>query len=126
MRNGVLSPSTAPRPLAAAPALAATVLAAELAVALLRPRERAIDPAPVQLRAYFSEPEIAAGRAFARPQRRLGLARAAVETALVAALALRSPGPSRPRRRLAPRLPARRSAPAARVRDGAVAGAALT
>jgi STE24 endopeptidase len=121
VRNGVLSASTG-----AAPALAATLLAAELAVALLRPRERAIDPAPVQLRAYFSEPEIAAGRAFARPQRRLGVARAAVETALVAGLALRSPRPPRRRRRLVGRLPARRPQQGARARDGARASAAVT
>jgi STE24 endopeptidase len=126
VRNGVLSAFTAPHPRpAAVPALAATLLAAELAVALLRPRERAIDPAPVQLRAYFSEPEIAAGRAYARPQRRLGLVRAAVETALVAGLALQSPRPLR-RRRLAGRLPARRAPRAASARDGARAGAALT
>jgi len=99
----------APSPWAA---LAATVLAAESAATLLRPRARAIEPAPVKLRAYFSEPEIEAGRAFARPQRRLALARGAVETGLMAALLTRPP-------RLL-RTPSRHPA-----RDGALTAAGL-
>jgi len=53
--------------------------AAELGVHLLRPRERPIAPARIDLEHYFSESEIARGARFARPQLALGLTRGAIE-----------------------------------------------
>jgi STE24 endopeptidase len=53
--------------------------AAELGVHLLRPRERPIAPARIDLADYFSDSEIARGARFARPQLALGLARGAIE-----------------------------------------------
>jgi STE24 endopeptidase len=71
------------------------VLAAEGARRLLTPRERPIEPVPVQLSSYFSPAEIERGRRFARPQRALGLARMAVDLGALAALAVRPPRPLR-------------------------------
>jgi STE24 endopeptidase len=64
---------------------------AELGVRLLRPRHRLVDPEPVDMRAYFSEEEIARGRGFARPQLALALARSAIEGAALVALVRRPP-----------------------------------
>jgi STE24 endopeptidase len=79
---------------------------------VLRPRRPPPPPSSVDLRSYFSGEEIARGRRFARPQMRLGLARAAVELAALA-LTVR-----RPRR-----LPGAERHPVA---AGAATGAGLT
>jgi STE24 endopeptidase len=88
------------------------LVAAELGVRLLRPRERAIEPAPIDLRTYFSDEEIARGARFARPQLALGLARGATELGVLL-LVLRA----------APRLPAQ--AVKRPVVVGALVGASL-
>jgi STE24 endopeptidase len=59
---------------------------AELGARLLSPREAPIQPADVEVRAYFSEQEIERGRRFARPQVALGLARSLVDLAALAAV----------------------------------------
>jgi STE24 endopeptidase len=71
--------------------VAAALLAAEGAVLLLRPRDGIIDPAPAGASSYFSPSELERGRAFRRPQRRLALAAAAIETAVLARLVRRPP-----------------------------------
>jgi STE24 endopeptidase len=73
--------------------------AAELGRRLLVPRTPVIEPADVDVRAYFSEGELDRGRRFARPQLVLGLASEAVELGMLVALALRPAGPLRPGRR---------------------------
>lgn len=96
-------------------ALRAVLLPAAVAGAaarLLAPRERPPAPAPVRVHDHFSPAEIERGRAFARPQLALGLARGAMEAALLAAIA------RRPVRALDASLP-----PAA---GGAAAGAAVS
>jgi STE24 endopeptidase len=104
---------------------------AELGVRLLRPRHRLAEPESVDLRAYFSEEEIARGARFARPQLALALARSALEGAALVALVRR---PSV----IAERLPSRLAGWPARHRkrgsgvsltpalEGAVTAAALT
>jgi STE24 endopeptidase len=67
------------------------VAAAEGGRRLLSPRAKAIEPAPVDLRTYFSAEEIERGARYARPQRRLGLARGAVDLAAIALLVGRPP-----------------------------------
>jgi len=64
---------------------------AELGVRLLAPRQAPIQPADVDVRAYFSAEEIERGRRFARPQLGLALARSVVELAALAAVARRQP-----------------------------------
>jgi STE24 endopeptidase len=64
---------------------------AELARRLLTPRRRAITPLPVTVDQYFSPDEIDRGRSYARPQRRLGLVRMAVDAAALAAVVARPP-----------------------------------
>jgi STE24 endopeptidase len=87
--------------------------AAEAGVRLLAPdKSEVIEPAPVELRSYFSAAEIARGKRFARPQLALVLARAGVELGALVAVVRRRP------RTLAAL--ARRP-----VVGGAVAGAAL-
>jgi STE24 endopeptidase len=66
--------------------------AADVGRRILAPRERAIEPAAVDLRTYFSAEEIDRGARFARPQRLLALARTAVELAALALVARRPPG----------------------------------
>ena len=58
---------------------------------LLSPRERPLDPTPIDLRDYFSEDEIARGTRFARPQLALGLAAAAVQMGALALVVRRPP-----------------------------------
>lgn len=58
---------------------------------LLAPRAKAIEPAPVDLRTYFSDEEIERGSRYARPQLALGLARAAIDLGTVALLVRRPP-----------------------------------
>jgi STE24 endopeptidase len=65
--------------------------AAEAGVRILSPRERPIKPAPIDIRGYFSEAEIARGAQCARPQVLLGLARAGVELGALALLVRRPP-----------------------------------
>jgi STE24 endopeptidase len=96
----------------AAPLLLA-LAAAELGARLLAPREPLLEAAPVQLRSHFSEEEIDRGTRFARPQRWLGLSRAGIDLAALAALTRCAPA-------LARRLPRQ---PAA---AGAAAGAGLS
>jgi STE24 endopeptidase len=73
------------------PALLA-LAAAELGVRLLAPREAALEPAEVDVRAYFSDREIERGARFARPQLALGLGRAGVDLATLAAVLKLRPG----------------------------------
>ncbi len=73
--------------------------AAEAGVRLLKPRLETPPPAPAALRSYFSEQEIARGKAFARPQIALALARGAVELGALAVLTFRPPRVLRRRRR---------------------------
>ncbi|MGH2868781.1 MAG: M48 family metalloprotease [Solirubrobacteraceae bacterium] len=72
-------------------AMLLAVVAAEGARRLLSPRERPIEPAPVDLRDYFSPSEIERGSRYARPQRALSLARSAVDLAAISFLVLRPP-----------------------------------
>jgi STE24 endopeptidase len=90
-----------------------TLGAAEVGARLLAPRAAPIDPAPVDLGAYFSPAEIERGRAFVRPQVALGLGRSAVEAGALALLA----------RRRRPLPPGRLAGP---VLGGAVTGAGLS
>src|SRR3979490_1620664 len=60
-------------------ALVAVVVVAEGAVLLLRPRGGVIDPAPVGVRSYFSEQEVARARDFRGPQLALYAGQLAVE-----------------------------------------------
>ena len=94
-------------------ALAAAVVVAEAAVLLLRPRSGVIDPAPVDVRSYFSGAELARARAFRGPQLALYGGQVAIELGVLALLARRPP------RRL--REPFRRSSVA-----GAAVGATLS
>jgi STE24 endopeptidase len=59
---------------------------AEAGVRLLAPKTRAIKPAPIEPRSYFTSEEIERGSRFARGQLTLGLAGAAVELAALTAL----------------------------------------
>jgi STE24 endopeptidase len=86
--------------------------AAEGGVRALMPRSRVIEPAPVELRSYFSEQEIDRGVRFARPQLALALARAGVGLGALSAVVRRSP---RALQRLSQRP----------VAGGAIAGAGL-
>jgi STE24 endopeptidase len=65
--------------------------AAEVARRLLTPRSPVPDPAPVDVRAYFSEEELARGRHFARPQRAIGSAAELAQFSALVALVLRPP-----------------------------------
>ncbi|MBV8945802.1 MAG: M48 family metalloprotease [Solirubrobacterales bacterium] len=73
------------------------VLAAEVGVRLLSPREPPIEPTPIDLHSYFSEDEIARGARFARPQVALALTAAAVDIGVLA-LVVRRPPPALLRR----------------------------
>jgi STE24 endopeptidase len=72
--------------------LVLSLAAAEGGVRALRPRSRPIEPAPVDLRSYFSEQEIERGVRFARPQLALALARAGVGLGALASVVRRRPG----------------------------------
>jgi STE24 endopeptidase len=65
--------------------------AAEVGVRLLAPREAALEPVEVDVRAYFSDQEIERGASFSRPQLALGLARALVDVCVLAATVKRRP-----------------------------------
>jgi STE24 endopeptidase len=72
-------------------ALATAVAVAEAAVLLLRPRGGAIEPAPVDVRSYFSAEYLDRARAFRRPQLALYAAQLGVEAALAVTLVRRPP-----------------------------------
>jgi STE24 endopeptidase len=65
--------------------------AAGVATRALRPRSGLIEPAPVDARDYFSSEEIDRARAYQRPQRALGLAGMALNSAALAVVAVRPP-----------------------------------
>ena len=67
--------------------------AAEGGVRLLSPRDRPLEPARIDLRAYFSDDEIARGARFVRPQLALALARAAIELGALTLVVRRPPPP---------------------------------
>jgi STE24 endopeptidase len=74
--------------------VASLVLATVVAEAgrrLVTPRSPVTAPAAVDVHDHFSDPEIARGRDFARPQARLGLAGSVLETALLTAVVRRPP-----------------------------------
>jgi STE24 endopeptidase len=79
--------------------VAGTVLiaavAAEAGRRLLTPRAPVGAPAAVDVRDWFSEPELARGRDFARPQRGLALVRSGLELAALTTLVRRPPEPLR-------------------------------
>nr|MDQ6915919.1 hypothetical protein [Actinomycetota bacterium] len=72
-------------------ALVTAVAAAEAAVLVLRPRGGVIDPAPVDVRSYFSAGYLERARAFRRPQLALYGGQVLIEGALAVALVRRSP-----------------------------------
>jgi STE24 endopeptidase len=72
-------------------ALLVTALAGEAGRRILTPREPVLAPRPVAIRDHFSDSEIARGREFSRPQRRLALARTLTGAALLAELTRRPP-----------------------------------
>ena len=102
-----------------APMLVAAA-AAEVGRRLLTPRAPVTAPAPIDVRDYFSEPEIARGRAYARPQRGLALARSAVELAALALVVARPP------RVIDPARPRGRAGRAGSIAQGAATAAGLT
>jgi len=71
--------------------LVLAVAAAEGARRLLAPRTKPIEPAPVDIRDYFSAEEIERGLRYARPQLALALARGAVNLSAVVLLVRRPP-----------------------------------
>jgi STE24 endopeptidase len=73
------------------PAILLAGAAAEGGARLLTPRAQPISPAPVDVRSYFSEQEIARGRRFARPQLALSLARGAIELGVLATIVRKQP-----------------------------------
>ena len=86
------------------PALLATVVAAGAATIVLRPRSGMIEPAAIELTAYFSPAELDRAAGFRDFQRVLSLAGLALSGGTLALLALRPP----------------------RVRNGALAGAGIS
>jgi STE24 endopeptidase len=73
------------------PAILLAAAAAEAGARLLTPRQTPISPAPVDVRSYFSDEEIARGRRFARPQLALSLARGAIELGTLVTIVRRRP-----------------------------------
>ncbi len=72
-------------------ALLVTSVAAEAGRRVLSPRAPVTAPVPVDIHDHFSAPEIDRGRSFSRPQRRIGLARSTVATALLVRLVRQPP-----------------------------------
>jgi STE24 endopeptidase len=72
-------------------ALVGALVVAEVAVLLLRPRERGPDPAPVRAREYFSAAEIQRGNDFRTGQLWLFGLRSAVELVVLVAIVRRPP-----------------------------------
>jgi Zn-dependent protease with chaperone function len=79
----------------AAVALVLAAGSAELAARLLRPRKRLPTPAPVDIGSYFSAQEIERGRRYARPQMAIGITRATLDLAALAAIVRLAPAPLR-------------------------------
>jgi STE24 endopeptidase len=73
------------------PALLVTLAAAEAGARLLAPKTRAIEPAQIEPRSYFTSAEIDRGARFARGQLALGLAGTALDLAALATLVRRPP-----------------------------------
>jgi STE24 endopeptidase len=73
------------------PSVLLALAAAEGGARLLAPREALIEPAEVDIEAYFSAEEIERGRRYARPQLALGVARGAVQLATLASITRRAP-----------------------------------
>jgi STE24 endopeptidase len=72
-------------------ALVTALVVAEAAVLLMRPRNGVVEPAPVNVRSYFSAAEIDRARDYRRPQLALYGATLVVEGALLVALIRRPP-----------------------------------
>ncbi|HLI60491.1 MAG TPA: M48 family metalloprotease [Solirubrobacteraceae bacterium] len=72
-------------------ALLVTAAAAEAGRRILTPRAPVTAPVPVDIREHFSQAEIARGRGFSRPQRKLALGRSALAAAELVALVRRPP-----------------------------------
>ncbi len=72
-------------------ALVTTVVAAGAATVILRPRSGLIDPAAVDLTAYFRAAQVERARDFADTQRLIGLAELGVSAVVLGVLALRPP-----------------------------------
>ncbi len=72
-------------------AIAAAVVVAELAVAVLRPREGIIEPAPVRAESYFSASEIDRARDYNGPQRALYGAALAIQIGVLVLLVRHPP-----------------------------------
>ena len=68
---------------------------AELAARLLGPRKRLPRPDLVDIGSYFSAQEIERGRRYARPQMAIGMTRAALDLAALAAIVRLAPAPLR-------------------------------
>jgi STE24 endopeptidase len=98
-------------------ALVATAVAAGAATLVLRPRSGLIDPAAVDLTAYFRPAQLDRAQDFRDLQRLIGLGQVAVSAAVLTGLALWPPAPMRA---LLGRLEARP------LRGGAAAGAAIS
>jgi STE24 endopeptidase len=79
----------------AAVALVLAAGSAELAARLLRPKKRLLTPAPVDIGSYFSAEEIERSRRYARPQMAIGITRAALDLAALAAIVRLAPAPLR-------------------------------
>jgi len=107
--------------------LALAGFSAEAAVRLLTPREPLPAPEPVDIRDHFSAEEIARGRRYQRPQMAIGLARSALDAAVLVCVVRRLARRGRPSvPATAPDLPGSESgATAGAVSAAAVAGAAL-
>lgn len=73
-------------------AVLATAAAAGAATLLLRPRDGLIEPAAVEVTAYFSPAELNRARDFRGPQRVIGLVGLGLSAGTLALLALRPPG----------------------------------
>jgi len=80
-----------PRRLRLPAVLLAAVVVAQAAVVAMRPGDRAPDPAPVDARAYFTEPQIERARDFRRPQLVIYGITVAIELGVLAALVRRPP-----------------------------------
>src|SRR3954463_15031426 len=79
-------------------AIAVAGVAAAAATLILRPRSGLIQPAPVDVKAYFSPAELQRAHDFTHTQRLIGLAGLAVSGGTLALLALRPPPVLRPLR----------------------------
>jgi Zn-dependent protease with chaperone function len=74
-------------------AIVAATAVAEAGVLLLRPRGRAVQPAPVRADDYFTPEELERSRAFRRPQRAISLAGTILDAALLTWLVAGRGGP---------------------------------